>query len=863
MAWYDFYKIFTFAFTQDPLEKKIDKRSLDGAGVIQPDAVPDIRNADSYGGGGGGGFVRLRETQDFIDLSTTTNRQARYKEYMRLLSVAEIEMAMTVFADEACVSGDTIISTVFHGPVTIEWLAKHKKDDRFPVYCYDFKKEDYTIGWAYAPRLVKKSPTVKVLLDDGTFFVVTPDHRILNHEKQWVQAGDLEEGDFLTPFYRVKPNPLHTKQKINQFPRIYTKGGWVHERQFIDEWRIGKKIPKYRRANQMTRLVSAGMNAKEISVMAKCSWGSVENWLNREGFSQKEVRHLAKKSDKRRVVCIYPYKEMDVYDLSVEGHENFATESAIMHNCQRDEDGRVFKLDVENEEVKEELEFLFFHRRMLNLDQRKMWNLAKRLFMNGDHFWEIVINPDNPKEGIYKLQDLPCDSVYRIETTKGKLIEFQQGKDGPDYQSLQRSPITHATDQELAQATAIRFAPEQIIHLRIGDDRKTFYPYGISLIEPARGPAHQLRMMEDAMVVYRLTRAPERRVFYIDVGQLPPFKAEAFMERMKDQFRKKKVVNNRGGAGGASAVDEKWHAPAQDEDYWLPIRPNSNTRIETLPGAQNLGEIDDAVYFRNKLFTALNFPKSYFSSEDPNSTRITLSAQDVKFARLIERLQSYIEDGLWEVADRHLKLRGFPEESYEDLKIKMTPPSDWRELSRAEVITNRINNANSLMGGQMMALFDILTKWMKYSENETNEMISRLKIQKLEDLKLQVLAQNPQLLGVGVPGQGENEMGAEPGGPNPMLSPPGGPGGPPPGAPPGGPEGAPPPGAPPGGGMPPMPPPPTPDSGSPPGGDMMPPAGQSQPLPDPSEDEITQYDLEIQDYDADQDEEDIDYSEVE
>ena len=93
-------------------------------------------------------------------------------------------------------------------------------------------------------------------------------------------------------------------------------------------------------------------------------------------------------------------------------------------------------------------------------------------------------------------------------------------------------------------ATAIRFAPEQVVHIKIGDDRKTFYPYGVSMVEAARGPAYQLRLMEDAMLVYRLSRSPERRVFYIDVGQLPPFKAEAFVEKMKDQFRKKKISKN-------------------------------------------------------------------------------------------------------------------------------------------------------------------------------------------------------------------------------------------------------------------------------------------------------------------------------
>jgi hypothetical protein len=398
--------------------------------------------------------------------------------------------------------------------------------------------------------------------------------------------------------------------------------------------------------------------------------------------------------------------------------------------------------------------------------------------------------------------------------------------------------VTELSDTELNQTTAIRFAPNQIVHFRIGDDRKTFYPYGQSLVEPARAPAHSLRLMEDAMVVYRLVRAPERRVFYIDVGQLPPYKAEAFIDRLKDQFRKRKIANN-SGTPGANQVEERWMPPAQDEDYWLPIRPNSNTRIDTLAGAENLGEIDDAVYFRNKLLTSLNFPKNYFNNEDPGATRITLSAQDVKFARMIERLQSSFEDGLMELAERHLSLRGYPEDSYRDLRIKMTPPSDWRELSRQEVVNARYGNAGTLKGSQLMSDYDIMRKVLKFNEEDTEEMLARLKIQKLEDLKLQVIAQNPQLLGVGIPGQeGDSEgkeLGAEPGGPSSM------PGSEPP-----------------------------PEGGAPEGGEMPAPteappsqkAGGAEPveIEEPSEDEIKKYDMEIQGYDLEADIEDIDYS---
>lgn len=875
MAWWDFFKVFTYAFTEDPLSRR-SRRDWTGAGTSQPEAVPDGRVNQDGSFGGGSGAIRLRDTNDFVDLSTVTNRIHRYKEYERLRNMAEIEMAMTVFADEACFSGDTKVATP-HGYRTLKELAETEKD-RFLVYCYDFDKRDYTLGWAFNPRKTKTAKTVRVILDDGHQFICTPDHRILLSNCKWKEAGLLTEGDELMPFYRIPARQDLTEQKTNQFPRIYTNlKGWVHERQFVDEWTTGQPRKDLEQVNRYCRMIAEGLSCRQIQKMTGCRLETLQNQIERAGFSNKELKWLGAKNKSRRVLNVHPHEEMDVYDLSVEKHKNFATEWGIAHNCQKDDDGRVLTVNTKNEAVKEELEFLLFHRKMLNFDAKKLWNVAKQLFIMGDFFWEIVINPDNPKEGILNLMPLPPETMYRIETTKGRLVEFQQGKEGPDFQSLARVEVTQATDADLQQATAIRFAPEQIVHVKIGDDRKTFYPYGVSLIEAARGPAHQLRLMEDAMVVYRLTRAPERRVFYIDVQQLPPYKAEAFIERMKDQFKKKKVPN-RGSMPGASSVEERWHAPAADEDYWIPIRPNANTRVETLPGAQNLGEIDDTVYFRNKLFTALNFPRNYFNNEDTQSTRIALSAQDIKFARMIERLQSHIEDAFWEICDRHLKLLGYPEEAYDDLQIKLTAPSDWRELTRAEVITNRLNNAANLKGSQLMSDFDIMTKWLKYPEEEAKKMLARLKIQKLEDLKLQIIAQNPTLLGVGLPGPSETEMGTEPGGPSPMLGPDGAAGGPPAGGPPGAPPGGPmagPGGAPPGGpqgmrkymgtgnddqqqGGDPM-------GGAPvPGGPQQgPPAPNSgAALPDPSDEDIRKFDLEIKDFEKEMDEEEIDYSEI-
>lgn len=843
--WADFFKTYSYAFTSDPLSKTLNTADVVGAGISAPDSIPTLSPDGSFWSGSDSRLIRLRESNDFIDLSTVSNRQSRYKEYERLRSTPEIEMALNVFSDEACLAGNTLISTPF-GQIKISELAKTHKDDKFLVYCYDFKKQDYTLGWAHSPRQTKVAETIQLVLEHGTNLECTPDHRILMRNGEWKQAGDIEIGEEIMPFHRILPNEIINKNKTKRFPRILSlKKGWVHERQMVDEWRIGKDIEEYKDVNYFCRLLSQNLFMEDIQKLINCCWITFNNKLSKEGFTKKEIRWLSKHyRNTNRVVGKLPGKVKPVFDLTVEEHHNFCTDTTVVHNCQKDGNGNVLKLEVKNDDVREELEFLFFHKSMLNIN-RRIWSDFKSLLLYGDLFYELVISLDNPTDGILKLTKLPAESMYVIETTKGKIVEFQQSKEGPDYQSLTRAPVVQATDQEIMMATAIRFSPEQVVHIKIGDDRKTFYPYGVSMVEAARGPAYQLRLMEDAMLVYRLSRSPERRVFYIDVGQLPPFKAEAFVEKLKDQFRKKKISSNRPGVSGPNSVEERYHAPAVDEDYWLPIRPNTNTRIETLPGAQNLGEIDDAVYFRNRLFTALQFPKNYFNIEDASVTKITLSAQDVRFARLIERLQAPFEDGMWEIANRHLKLRGYPPETYEDLKIRMTAPSEWRELSRAEIVAARLQNASGLKSAALMSDYDILHEWMGYSENEAKILVARLKIQKIEDAKLQIMTQNPALLGVGIPSPDQQqeegqEIGATPEGPNTEIAP--------------GEEG-----------LPALPeqPPEAAEEGAPSTQSPTPQAPQGAGIPQPTEDEIAKYDMEILDYANEEDFESPDQTDYE
>jgi intein/homing endonuclease len=254
----------------------------------------------------------------------------------------------------------------------------------------------------------------------------------------------------------------------------------------------------------------------------------------------------------------------------------------------------------------------------------------------------------------------------------------------------------------------------------------------------------------------------------------------------------------------------------------------------------NLGDIDDAIYFRRKLLIALNMPQNYMSPEDPSITAKTLSVQNVTFAKFVERLQMSLEDGLLELLERHLRLRGFPQDTFDDLELIMTPPSAYREMSEQEVQALRYANAGAMAG--QMAQYDIFVEIMKIPEAKAKELAMRAKMQKIEDAKIQAMVSNPEYVGVGQMGNEGTELGGEAGGPNPMLGP-----------------------QPPQGNQPPPPPSPPSDgaegnaagnaAGGPLGREKKP---DAQPLPNPTDQDLKKYDLEIRDYSLEKDEEEID-----
>jgi hypothetical protein len=291
------------------------------------------------------------------------------------------------------------------------------------------------------------------------------------------------------------------------------------------------------------------------------------------------------------------------------------------------------------------------------------------------------------------MKFLPAKTVYRIED-KSKLMGFVQ---------------------QVPQGESITFAPFEIVHFKLATTVSAFNPYGTSVLESSRRAWRQLKLMEDAMVVYRVTRAPERRVFKIPVGRLPTAAAEQLLERQRHKFRKKNLVNSRTGD-----IDWRANSMAPDEDFFVASYADGTaTEIDTLPGADNLGEVDDVKYFKGKIFAALKIPRIYLQDEEigTDSTRQNLSQQDIRFSRTIERVQSHIIEGLKKIAIVHLMLRGYKKKDLSDFDILLTPPSSVREQLENELMESTSRAASEMYDFGFSKLF-VAQKFFGVSKEE-------------------------------------------------------------------------------------------------------------------------------------------------
>ena len=365
------------------------------------------------------------------------------------------------------------------------------------------------------------------------------------------------------------------------------------------------------------------------------------------------------------------FEKMDEYPEITAALDIYADETT-----QKDLRNKRWIVKSESEKAIEEVETMF---KRIRLD-RVYWDIVRGTCKYGDSFIEVVANARKMDEGIRKIKVLNPYYILRIEDKFGQLKTF-----------LQEIPERQITQGDWFNSNSkyLELDKNQIVHFRLHTSDPKYYPYGRSILSGAIRVYRSLKLMEDAMIVYRLSRAPERRIFYIDVGQLPAGKAEQFMETIKMRFKKEKY-NNQG------KVDSRHNPLAVDEDFFIPIRGNQGTKVDTLKGAENLGEVDDVKYFRDKLLATLKVPKDYIVEYDKSAERkANLDQLDVKFARVIQRVSQSVGAGFTLIARRHLEMKGFPKSLINQLEVVLPDGSDIfikRKMAidaqKAEVITN-------------------------------------------------------------------------------------------------------------------------------------------------------------------------------
>ena len=327
-----------------------------------------------------------------------------------------------------------------------------------------------------------------------------------------------------------------------------------------------------------------------------------------------------------------------------------------------DVEGTILSIYSENRMVKKILDELFYD--VLNVDfNLVMW--VRNLCKYGDFF---LFNDIHPEYGVVNCFPIPISEIER-----------EEGFDSNDPGAVRFRWVT--------QGNRV-LENWQVSHFRLlGSD--AFLPYGSSVLEGARRVWRQLILIEDAMLVYRVIRSPERRVFYIDVGNIPPENIADYLEQAQTSLKRNAVVDKNTGQ-----VDLRYNPLSVDEDYFLPVRGGeSGTRIETLAGGSNTTAIEDVEYIQKKLFAALKIPKAYLGYDEDIGAKATLAQEDIRFSRTIQRIQKTIISELNKVAMIHLYSHGYTDESLLDFQLKLCNPSSIAQQQKLEIIRTKFEIA--------------------------------------------------------------------------------------------------------------------------------------------------------------------------
>ena len=390
------------------------------------------------------------------------------------------------------------------------------------------------------------------------------------------------------------------------------------------------------------------------------------------------------------------YDAMDNDPILASALDIYADESTL-----KNEFGDTLMVHSDNEKVKDVLDNLFYD--ILNVEFN-LWPWVRNMCKYGDFFLGLEVAEGKgivnvTPHSVYNTERLERTDPTNPNSVKFKITEDPNGKE--EYENF------------------------EIAHFRLLADTN-WLPYGKSMIENGRRLWKQLSLMEDAMLIHRIMRAPEKRVFKIDIGNIPPTEVDNYMQRIINKMKKVPFVDKNTGD-----YNLKYNMQNLTEDFYLPVRGgDSGTSIDNLAGME-YASIEDIDYLKNKMFAALKIPRAYLGYEENVNGKATLAAEDVRFARTIERIQRTVVSELSKIAIVHLYAQGIQDSEMTNFSLSLVNPSTIYEQEKVNLWSEKVRLAQDIQGLNMLSKDWVYDNIFKLSGGEQD--VQRVKM--LEDLK--------------------------------------------------------------------------------------------------------------------------------
>jgi hypothetical protein len=391
------------------------------------------------------------------------------------------------------------------------------------------------------------------------------------------------------------------------------------------------------------------------------------------------------------------YESMDNDAIISSALDIYADESTM-----KSEYGNVLEINTDNDQIKEILHNLFYD--ILNIEFN-LWPWVRNMCKYGDNFLKLEIDD---KYGITNVVPMSVYDVSRLEGLDEENPEYVKFLIESTTSQHRYKPEKSATREELENY--------EVAHFRLLSD-SNYLPYGKSQVEGGRKIWKQLTLMEDAMLIHRIMRAPEKRIFKLDIGNIPPAEVDNYMQKVINKMKKAPVVDEDTGD-----YNLKYNMQNITEDFFLPVRGgDSGTSIESLPGL-TYEAVEDIEYLKNKLLASLRIPKAFLGFEEQIGSKATLAAEDVRFARTIERIQRITISELTKIAIVHLYAQGYQDAELVNFELDLTNPSTIYEEEKIELWNNKTSLASSMITDGLVSTEWIYKNIFNFTEDEIKEL---------------------------------------------------------------------------------------------------------------------------------------------